>query len=234
VPVTVVRPCRSLLAVVLAVVVGLALIALPARPAVAATRSKAEPRAHVAKKTKPATKRAKATRAAVKPSQPVAAAASAPLVCTNTDLVPSPSNLNLVTAATLCLVNQQRQDNGLALLSENAKLDAAAAAHSADMVANDYFDHVSPSGSDPLSRLEGVGYIRSGEGYAIGENIAAATDSLATPASIVSMWMNSPGHRANILDPDYRDTGMGVAAAVPALLGTGPGGTYTQEFGAIS
>ncbi|HWH12065.1 MAG TPA: CAP domain-containing protein [Solirubrobacteraceae bacterium] len=154
--------------------------------------------------------------------------------CADANLVPTPTNRARIATATLCLINQQRAAADLAPLRSDAALGAAAAQHSADMVANDYFDHVSPSGSTPKSRLTAVGYIKPNHAWTIGENIAAATGSLATPASIVKMWMNSPGHRANILNAAFRDTGIAAAAAAPALVGAGPGGTYTEDFGARS
>jgi uncharacterized protein YkwD len=58
---------------------------------------------------------------------------------------------------------------------------------------------------------------------------------LATPAAIVASWMASPGHRANILDPDFRDSGVGVVARAPRRYANGqPGATYTQQFGAVT
>jgi uncharacterized protein YkwD len=48
------------------------------------------------------------------------------------------------------------------------------------------------------------------------------------------MWMASPEHRANILSPAYRDTGIGVVAAMPQSVGQGPGATYTQDFGSTT
>jgi uncharacterized protein YkwD len=155
--------------------------------------------------------------------------------CPNADLEPSSGNLAQIDQATLCLINKQRIANGLAALAENAKLDAAAASHNNDMLANDYFDHVSPSGSTPLDRTRAVGYILAGAGYEIGENIATGSTGLDTPSEIVNEWMNSPGHRANILDADYTETGVAAAAAMPASAGGGlAGATYTQDFGVIS
>jgi uncharacterized protein YkwD len=149
--------------------------------------------------------------------------------------MPTASDLAQIEAATLCLVNQQRVANGLVALKDNAKLDSAATYHSNDMVAQDYFDHTGPSGDTLESRVQASGYIPSGWGYTLGENIGAATGDLSTPASMVSTWMNSPDHRANILTPDFRDSGIGVAANVPAEMSDGlPGATYTQDFGALS
>ena len=84
--------------------------------------------------------------------------------------------------------------------------------------------------------MKTCGYIRSaGVSYEVGENIAWGTLWLATPRSIVAAWMASPGHRENILDAHYRDTGIGVSPHPLASLANGqPGAIYTQDFGVIS
>ncbi len=159
---------------------------------------------------------------------PVAAAAN----CVNADVIPTTANLDLVRAATLCLINQQRALAGLAALSENPALDAAAQAHSDDMVSGNYFDHVAPNGADPLSRVVAAGFATVADVLDLGENIAAGGGSLATPEQTVTNWMASPPHRANILDPTFKETGIGITPAVPQMLGIGDSGaTYTQAFG---
>ena len=71
-------------------------------------------------------------------------------------------------------------------------------------------------------------------GYVIGENLAWGTLGLATPQAIVEAWIASPGHLANILEGQYRDTGIAIVPATPPSLGEGePGATYAQEFGVI-
>ena len=103
------------------------------------------------------------------------------------------------------------------------------------MIALDYFDHVSPSGSTPVDRVRAAGYIpNSTVDYVIGENLAWGTLSLSTPQAIVSAWIASPGHLANILESHYIDTGIAIAPQVPASLADGASGaTYAQEFGVI-
>ena len=103
------------------------------------------------------------------------------------------------------------------------------------MASEDYFSHTAPNGETPLDRMRASGYIDSSqEGYEVGENIAWGTLWLASPQSIVSAWMASPGHRANILDAHYRETGIGVSSHPPASLADGQaGGIYTQDFGTI-
>jgi uncharacterized protein YkwD len=163
---------------------------------------------------------------------PAPAPVAAPADCVNGSLIPTSANIALVRTATICLVNQQRALAGLAPLVESAALDAAAQGHSDDMVANDYFDHVAPSGADVLSRVVAAGFATVDDVLDLGENIAAASGSLATPEATVASWMASPPHRANILDPTFRQTGLGITAAVPASLGLGgSGATYTQTFG---
>jgi uncharacterized protein YkwD len=86
-----------------------------------------------------------------------------------------------------------------------------------------------------VERVQEAGYIPSPQvGYTIGENIAWGTLQLSTPSAIVAAWIASPEHLANILYSPYRDTAIGVVAAVPASLGEGqPGAVYSQDFGVI-
>jgi uncharacterized protein YkwD len=163
---------------------------------------------------------------------PASAAAAS---CAGANLTPTSGNVEQVRAAVLCLINQERERHGEGALAPNAKLAHAAQAHSRDMANEDYFSHVAPNGETPLERMRASGYLPNAQdGYAVGENIAWGTMWLATPQSIVNAWMASPGHRANILDGAYRETGVGVEPRPPASLAEGqPGALYTQDFGVI-
>jgi uncharacterized protein YkwD len=155
--------------------------------------------------------------------------------CANANLTPTSGNLDLIRTATLCLINEEREAHGESALQPNAKLTRVAQGHSEDMASEDYFSHVAPDGETPLERIRASGYIASSRvGYEVGENIAWGTLWLASPQSIVNAWMASPGHRANILDAHYRETGVGVSPHPPASLAGGQaGGIYTQDFGTI-
>jgi uncharacterized protein YkwD len=155
--------------------------------------------------------------------------------CQNTELLPTAEDLEEVRGAVLCLIDRQRADHSEMPLQENSELQAAAEGHSAEMVTLDYFEHVSPSGLTPVNRVDRAGYIPDADdGYVIGENIAWGTLSLSTPAAIVAAWMASPAHRANILEGEYRDTGVGISPQAPSAFAEGAqGATYTQEFGVI-
>jgi uncharacterized protein YkwD len=152
--------------------------------------------------------------------------------CPDQSLAPAAESLGGMAAATLCLLNGERADHGLAPLAANDRLGAAASAFAHDLVAGSYFSHAGRDGSDVLDRIERAGYIQAGRGWAVGENLAWGTGALATPGAIVQAWMNSPGHRENILNPSYREIGIGIAAGNPAQR-DGAGATYATEFGAI-
>lgn len=153
--------------------------------------------------------------------------------CPGADDVPTAANLDAARVATLCLVNNERARVRLPALRENGALAGIARGHSLDMVARQYFEHTSPTGSTLLSRLLGSGYARTGVAWMAGENIGWASGLLSTPAAIVTAWMNSPGHRANILRAEFRDVGTGIAAGAPRGGVSGPAATYTQDFGSL-
>jgi uncharacterized protein YkwD len=148
---------------------------------------------------------------------------------------PTQENIEVIRAATLCLIDQERTGHGEAPLQPNGQLRQAAQAHTESMAFGAYFEHDGPRGDTPLSRMTASGYIYSSHvGYEIGENIGWGTLSLATPRAIVVAWMASPGHRANILDAHFRDTAIGVSPDLPSSLGQSQAGAiYTQDFGVI-
>ncbi len=100
--------------------------------------------------------------------------------------------------------NLQRKDSNLPVLAESEKLDEAAAAKADDMFQNQYFDHVSPTGVGPgqLVQNYGYNYILAGENLILG--------NFANEEELVKAWMDSPGHRANILNSRYTEIGIAV------------------------
>ena len=152
--------------------------------------------------------------------------------CAGTTLAPGEGSMAAVTAATLCLVNGERADRGLAALTANTKLNGVATAYARDLVEGSFFSHTGRDGSSSLDRVRRSGYLTAGAGYIVGENLAWGTGVLATPAAIMQAWMNSPGHRKNVLNPDYRELGIGIAAGNPAAR-NGLGATYVNEFGVL-
>ncbi len=202
-------------------------------------RSDSRPRRTHSRRREPAPTTEEASSAAETeaPIQNAAAVIASVLAtpCQNTELTPEAQNIELVRGAVLCLINRKRAENGESPLEISPKLQQAAEGHCEELIADDYFAHVSPSGETPVDRIRDTGYIpNTSDGYVIGENLAWGTYQLSTPQAIVAAWIASPGHLANILETQYTETGIGVIAAVPSSLGEGaPGATYAQEFGVI-
>lgn len=166
---------------------------------------------------------------AAKKKKPRAGKAQA---CQNADLMPDASNLAQIKSATLCLLDAERAGSGLKALAANGHLAAAAQSYSAHMVRDDFFDHVSPTGSTLLSRIKGqTRYLQGARSYLLGENLAWGAGDRATPRQTMIAWMNSPGHRRNILDKGFKQVGIGVVLGAPSDVGDATAATYTTEFG---
>ena len=182
-----------------------------------------------ARKAKP--KKAKASAAAVKPKKKKSTKARTSQLapCTNTDVMPTPETVEVVRDAILCLHNQIRSQKGLPLLRENSKLRKAADGHSSAMVNEGYFDHTSPDGGTFVDRIIGARYARSNDAWSLGENLAWGTGELSTASGIMDSWMNSSGHKANIVKKAYREVGIGIRLGVPSDEGVGA--TVTADFG---
>lgn len=160
------------------------------------------------------------------------AAAAATASCANADVQPSTSSMPVVRTAILCLLNAQRAKHGLRALHANRSLTHAAANYSLAMVHGGFFGHVSPGGSTLSSRIDRTRYLDGARSWSLGENIAWGTGADATPTQMVSGWMRSAGHRANILDAQFRDVGVGAALGAPVkVAGASAAATYTTDFG---
>jgi uncharacterized protein YkwD len=116
----------------------------------------------------------------------------------------------------LVLLNTIRQQHGLSTFTTAGNLQAAARAHSSDMIARDYFDHNSPTQTFDARIVQ---YTKS---PLVGETIAWGTGQYGTPAGIVSMWMHSPEHRHIILMGAMHHIGLGIAT-----------GTFQGSDGAV-
>lgn len=122
------------------------------------------------------------------------------------------------------LINAERANARLSTLKTDDKLTAIARAHSQDMARRHFFAHVNPSGEDPTARGRRAGYecrrivgdrIRVGLAENLYEASGTARDDIEHKS--VEGWMNSPGHRANILEKNHSRTGVGVAVAGDAV-----------------
>ncbi|WP_405665700.1 CAP domain-containing protein [Streptomyces sp. NBC_01166] len=176
--------------------------------------------------TKPATKapeRTKAPAPAPKKTTSSSPAAKKPAAPKTSSAAPSrkattPASPSATSAqaTVLTLVNQERAKVGCSPVTTSASLTALAQDFSEDMAARDFFGHTDPDGATPWDRAAAAGVAGLG-----GENIARGQ---ADAQAVMDAWMNSDGHRANILNCDYKTLGVGVH------LGSG-GPWWTQDFG---
>ncbi len=162
------------------------------------------------------------------PAAPASAAA-----CPGAHVTPAAHNLGKVRAATRCLINAERKRHGVRRVRADRDLRQAARRYAKRMVAQDFFAHESPSGSELSERVRAAGYLRGARGWSAGENLAWGTGRLATPAATVRAWMGSPGHRANLLHGRFREVGVGVAPGAPVSSVGGRAATYVTVYGAV-
>ena len=134
----------------------------------------------------------------------------------NTGTTTNTSGLTADELETFNLINQQRAQNGLPALKIDAEVQRVARIKAQDMVNNNYFSHTSPTYGSPFDMLKsfGISY------RSAGENIAGNSSNSAA----VNAWMNSSGHRANILNSSFNYTGVGV------VTGSKYGKIYVQMF----
>jgi uncharacterized protein YkwD len=134
-----------------------------------------------------------------------------------TSTTPVTGRMSALEQRVVVLTNAERAKHGCGALRGDSRLANAARAHSTDMAVHKYFDHNSQDGTTPWTRIKRAGYVQPGA-----ENIAMG---YPTAAAVMQGWMNSPGHRANILNCKLRALGVGVHSG-------GSGGPWwTQDFG---
>jgi uncharacterized protein YkwD len=133
--------------------------------------------------------------------------------------------------AVRCLVNRMRSRHGLDHLRQSGRLRRAAQKHTKHMVSHRCFDHECPGEPSVPARLEHVNYIVGGlRRWLYGENIAYGGRSYGTPKWVVRAFMHSPPHRHNILNPRFREIGVGFTHGIPPMPGAN-GSTITTDFG---
>ena len=115
----------------------------------------------------------------------------------------TPANANQLASEIAAGVNAQRKAHGLAPLAYDAKLGRAAATHACDMAVHNFFGHAGSNGSHVQARVQAAGY----RNCTVAENLAWGYPS---SGQIIGGWMNSAGHRANVLHPRVKEMGIGI------------------------
>jgi uncharacterized protein YkwD len=156
-------------------------------------------------------------------------------ICTDADAPPAPlpghvSSTDTETALR-CLINNARKSRGLKVLRYNGRLSSAAQNHSTSMDNRNFFSHYSRDGTSFITRIRRTGYMSGTRAWAVGENIGWGHSVLGTARAIFNSWMNSSGHRSQILKSSYRDIGIGVSWGRPTGRLEYGSATYTADFG---
>jgi uncharacterized protein YkwD len=133
-------------------------------------------------------------------------------------------------AATLCLINNQRLLNRVPVVKEVYSLDHGANIYVARMVSRHFFSHTDPTNGRTFDqRFIGTGYTAGAIIYTGGENLGWGAGNTGSPESIVKAWSASRlGHRDLMLDPTFKNVGIGLAPKTPW---NGYGGTFVVDFG---
>jgi uncharacterized protein YkwD len=157
------------------------------------------------------------------------------------DVPASTISVDNAEKAVFCLTNDQRTSRGLPAYTLSSTLGTAARGHANAAVAQKWWvngadPHVNPQGNTtPASRARSAGYCPSGNAR-VHENVywGWGSPSGPTPRAAVTWWMNSTGHRANILHADLREIGVGVAKGAPEPGSRPNAAVFVQKFGACT
>lgn len=142
-------------------------------------------------------------------------------------------DVSRIRGAVRCLVTQERRARELRPFRDQAALRRAAESHSRDMVRRRYFAHVSPAGADVEARARRSGYLRDARRWDLGEALGWGILEESSPRQLVRALLESPEHRALLLDRSFRDIGIGVALGAPIDGDETPGVTLTIAFGDV-
>lgn len=186
--------------------------ATAAPKASAAPKATAKPKATAAPTAKPIATTAPTARPTAAPAAATPKATAKPAETSTVEV-----NASAIEKEVFDLVNKTRASYGLSQLKWANDLAAVARAHSQDMINRRFFDHTNPDGLSPFDRMRaaGISYRTAAENIAYGQK---------TPEAVMNAWMNSSGHRANILNANVKELGVGAAANSAGTI------YWTQEF----
>lgn len=153
--------------------------------------------------------------------------------CPAANATPASATKGEILRSTLCALNRERAHSGLPRLKLNEQLSRAARRHARDMAKRNYFSHDTLGGGTFVDRIRAEGYLKGVHSWVVGENLAWGSRGYSRPRVIMKLWMNSPGHRANILNASFREIGIGLAYDAPVAHGGKPACIYATDFGAV-
>jgi uncharacterized protein YkwD len=167
-------------------------------------------------------------------ARPVRATPVRAAPCTGTDIPAEAQDPAAAARAIGCLINAERARRHLVAVVPEGHLGRAAARHSEAMMRTGVFDHRVPGEAALGARVRATGYLAHARRSRLAEALACGTDDEATPGALVAALLASPPHRAILLDPGFRQYGIGLMAGIPDPEASEiPGATLTLTFGQV-
>ena len=151
--------------------------------------------------------------------------------CRGGDAGPAKLSDKRAARAVLCLLNKERRQHHLRPLRRQHAQAKAAREHNRKMIRSRCFSHQCPGEKDLVGRLTAARYLPCNCSWGVGENIAYGTGRHGSPRRIVSAWMHSPDHRANILNRSFQHIGVAVSSGTPSAGRARDAATFTTDFG---
>lgn len=151
--------------------------------------------------------------------------------CKGADRAPAQLSKDRAEHILLCLINGERTERGLAKLKGDSAQAKAARKHTKVMVRQRCFSHQCSGEADLVTRIERTSYLPCNCYWGVGENLAYGEGREGSPRGLVQAWMNSPMHRANILNRRYEHIGIGIVWGTPSVGSDRGSATYTTDFG---
>lgn len=151
--------------------------------------------------------------------------------CPGASLEPAGARDRRAEAAVLCLINAEREQRDRRALRRSTALERAARHHAEAMVRHHFFSHTGRDGTRVRERVRPTGYLAGARRWALGETLAWGTRGRSRPEAVVAAFMDSPPHRAVLLDRRFEHIGVGLTRGVPVPGQPGPGITLTVNYG---
>lgn len=153
--------------------------------------------------------------------------------CARADTLSAELSVDEYGESVLCVLNRERADRGLAPLVFAKRLGVSSWFHARDMRDEGYFGHTSPDGRSFVDRIRAARYLEDHENdrWSLGETLAWSSEATSTPSRVVEALMDSPTHHDVVLDPRFREVGIGVVRGTPTPDDSGV--TVAIDYGSL-
>ena len=149
--------------------------------------------------------------------------------CPGSNATPATASLSALAQTTACLINAERASAGLSTLTSSSQLRSVAERQDNFSIASGKLTHIGDG--DIVQRVKATGFLGRFKKFSVGEILASASGSIASPAVIVNAWMSSASHKRVVLFPRFERLGVAAVAGTPTAPGDTSGATFAAVFG---